>query len=137
MAIIQTATNAFKTGLMKGTFDFDVDTFYMALYTAAANLDATTAAYTTTGEVVAPGYTAGGQALTVSVTPVNANGVSYISFNNVSWTSALTARAALIYKPGDGGAVCVLDFGSDKTSTTTFAVQFPAATATSAILRIQ
>jgi hypothetical protein len=62
--------------------------------------------------------------------------VAYISFSNVSWTAALTARGALIYKPGADGAMCVLDFGSDKTSTTTFTVQFPAATNTSAIIRI-
>jgi hypothetical protein len=74
----------------------------------------------------------------VTVTPTTGGSgtVSYVSFSNVSWTGAFTARGALIYKPGDNGAVCVLDFGSDKTSTTTFTVQFPAATNTSAIIRI-
>jgi hypothetical protein len=136
MAIIQTATNTFKTGLLKGDFDFDVNSFYIALYTANATLDASTTAYATTGEVVAPGYTAGGQLLTVSTTPVSSGGVSYISFVNVSWNAALTARAALIYKVGANGSVCVLDFGSDKASSSTFQVQFPAATNTTAILRI-
>lgn len=134
MAIIQTATNTFKTGLLKGTFDFDVDTFYIALYTGNAVLNADTTAYTSTNEVVAAGYAA--QPLTVSVVPVNTNNVSYISFSNVSWNAAITARGALIYKLGANGAVCVLDFGSDKTSTTTFQVQFPAATSNSAIIRI-
>jgi hypothetical protein len=61
----------------------------------------------------------------------------YLSFANVTWTSALTARGALIYKVGGGNpTVCVLDFGADKTSTTTFTVQFPAATDTTAIIRI-
>jgi len=130
--------NTFKTELMKGTFDFDVDTYYTALYTNAATLDYSTTAYTTTGEVVASGYTAGGEPLTVTVTPTTGTTgtVAYISFSNVSWTAALTARGALIYKPGADGAMCVLDFGSDKTSTTTFTVQFPAATNTSAIIRI-
>ena len=130
------ACNTFKIGLMDGTFDFVNDTFYMALYTNAATLDATTTAYTATGEVVATGYTAGGLALTVGQTPTvgNSGNVAYISFDNAVWTSALTARGALIYT--SGGAVCVLDFGSDKTSTTTFTVQFPAVTNTSAIIRL-
>ena len=131
------ACNTFKTGLMNSTFNFTSGTFYIALYTNAATLDATTANYTTTGEVVASGYTAGGQVLTISQTPTVGNGsVAYISFSNAVWTSALTARGALIYKSGDNGAICVLDFGADKTSTTTFTVQFPAITNTSAIIRI-
>jgi hypothetical protein len=132
--------NTFKTGLMNGTFDFTSGTFYMALYTNLATLDATTTAYTTTGEVSATGYTAGGLALTIAQAPTIGNqtgaATSYISFDNAVWTSALTARGALIYKAGDNGAVCVLDFGSDKTSNTTFTVQFPAVTNTSAIIRI-
>jgi hypothetical protein len=130
--------NTFKTGLMNGTFDFSTDTYYIALYTNAASLSYSTTAYTTDGEVVASGYTAGGEPLTVTVTPTTGNTgtVAYISFANVSWTAAFTARGALIYKPGADGAMCVLDFGSDKTSTTTFTVQFPAATNTSAIIRI-
>jgi len=121
---------------MNGTFDFSTDTFYMALYTNAASLDAATTAYTSSGEVVATGYTAGGLALTVAQTPTvgNSGNTAYISFNNAVWTSALTARGALIYT--SGGAVCVLDFGSDKTSSTTFTVQFPAVSNTSAIIRI-
>jgi hypothetical protein len=134
------ACNTLKTGLMNGTFNFTSGTFYMALYTNAATLDATTTAYTTTGEVSATGYTAGGLALTIAQAPTIGNqtgaATSYISFNNAVWTSALTARGALIYKAGDNGAVCVLDFGSDKTSNTTFTVQFPAVTNTSAIIRI-
>jgi hypothetical protein len=134
MAIVQTATNAFKTQLMNSGFDFSSDTFYIALYTAEATLDETTTAYSSDNEVVAAGYAA--QPLTVSVTPTSSNNVAYISFNNVSWIAAFTARGALIYKLGANGAVCVLDFGSDKTSTTTFQVQFPAASSNSAIIRI-
>jgi hypothetical protein len=132
--------NAFLSGLMNGTYDFTSDTFKIALYTNAAALTNTTDVYTTDGEVVAAGYTAGGEILTVSQVPI-VNGTNpptaYISFGNVSWTAAFTARGALIYKSGSGNpTVCVLDFGNDKTSTTTFTVQFPAATNTSAIIRI-
>ena len=133
--------NTFKTGLMNGSFDFTSGTFYIALYTNAATLDATTTTYTgTTGEVVATGYTPGGNLLTISQAPTTGNqtgaATSYISFSNTSWTGAITARGALIYKTGANGAVCVLDFGADKTSTATFTVQFPAVTNTSAIIRI-
>ena len=126
--------NVFKTGLLNADFDFTSGTFYIALYTNAATLDQNTTAYTTTGEVVASGYTAGGLLLTPSVAALD--GTSYASFANVSWNAAFTARGALIYKAGDNGAVCVLDFGADRTSTSTFTVQFPAATNTSAIIRI-
>jgi hypothetical protein len=131
--------NSFKTGLMNGTFDFTSGVFYVALYTNAATLDATTTAYTSTGEVVASGYTAGGLALTIAQTPTvgNSGNTAYISFNNAVWASGLTARGALIYQSGGGNpAVCVLDFGADKTSTITFTVQFPAVSNTSAIIRI-
>jgi hypothetical protein len=126
-------TNTFKTGLLNGDFDFAVDTIKIALYTNSATLNADTTAYTTSGEVVASGYTAGGNTLTPTVS--SSGGTSFVTFANTTWTSALTARGALIYKNG-GGAICVLDFGSDKTSVTTFEVQFPPATNTSAIIRL-
>ena len=128
--------NTFKTGLMNGTFDFTTDTFYISLYTNDATLDATTTAYTSTGEVVAGGYSA--QILTVSQVPTvgNSGYTAYISFDNAVWNTSLTARGALIYKVGADGAICVLDFGSDKTSSSTFTVQFPNPSNTSAIIRI-
>ena len=137
------STNTFKTGLPSGTFNFNTgttQTFKIALYTNAATLNADTTAYTSTGEVVASGYTAGGQVLVISQVPtVGATGTTaYWSFNNAVWSTAVTARGALIYL-ADGltnPAICVLDFGSDKTSTSTFTVQFPAITNTSAIIRI-
>jgi len=137
--LTQTATNAFKTGLMNGTYNFNTDAFKIALYTANATLDATTATYTSTNEITGTGYTAGGKSLTVTTTPTtgSSGNVAYISFANVSWSGALTARGALIYDVTNGNkTVCILDFGGDKTSTTTFTVQFPAATNTSAIIRI-
>ena len=126
--------NVFKTALFNGDVDFLVNTYYIALYTNAATLDQDTAAYTTVGEVVASGYTAGGNLLVPSVAALD--GTSYVSFANVTWSAAFTARGALIYKAGANGAVCVLDFGADRTSTTTFTVQFPPATNTSAIIRL-
>jgi hypothetical protein len=125
--------NSFKTALLNGDVDFSADVFKIALYTNNATLDQTTLAYTTDGEVVASGYTAGGGVLTPTVASLD--GVSFVSFENVSWAGAITARGALIYKNG-GTAVCVLDFGADKTSTTTFTVEFPPATSTTAILRL-
>lgn len=133
--------NVFRTGLMNGTYNFTSDTFYIALYTNEATLSPTTTAYTSTGEVVDAGYSAGGQQVLVNQVPTTGNPpntTAYISFSDVAWSGAITARGALIYKNdgGDNPAVCVLDFGSNKTSTTTFTVQFPAATDTTAIIRI-
>jgi hypothetical protein len=126
--------NSFKNGLLEGAFNFDSGTFYIALYNNTATLNADTSAYTTVGEVVASGYTAGGELLTP--TQSISNGVSFVSFGSVSWSGAFTARGALIYKAGSNGAICVLDFGSDKTSTTTFTVTFPTASSTDALIRL-
>ncbi len=125
--------NSFKSGLIEGDFYFDTDTFKIALYTNSASLNAETAAYTTSGEVVGSGYTAGGNTLTVSKGITG--GTAFITFTDTSWSAAITARGALIYKDS-GLAVCVLDFGSDKTSTTTFSVDFPAASSTDALIRL-
>ena len=129
--------NTFKTGLMNGSFDFTSGSFYLALYTNSAALNEDTTAYTATGEASGGNYAPGGNLLTIAQVPTVGNGdTAYISFSNTSWTGAITARGALIYKTGANGAVCVLDFGADKTSTATFTVQFPAVTNTSAIIRI-
>jgi len=129
--------NSFSPGLMAGRFDFDTgtaDVYRVALYTNSATLDAATTAYTSTGEVVASGYTAGGNI----ITPVfsSSDGSAYLSFVNTSWNAAFTARGALIYKAGDNGGICVLDFGADRTSTTVFSLQFPLATADQALIRL-
>ena len=137
------ATNTYKNGLNTGTFDLGTGTtqvFKIALYTNAATLDATTTAYTATGEVSATGYTAGGETLTVSQVPtVGASGTtSYYSFSNVSWSGSFTARGALIYNSTNTNrGVAVLDFGTDQTSTAgDFTIVFPAAAAATAIIRI-
>jgi hypothetical protein len=137
------ATNTFKVGILDGTFNFNTgtsDVYKIALYTNAATLDATTTAYTATGEVAAAGYTAGGQTLTITQIPTvgNTGTIAYLSFSNVAWSGAITARGALIYKYNGttNPTVCVLDFGADKSSSSTFTVQFPSPTNTSAIIRI-
>ena len=126
--------NVFKSGLLDGNFDFSGNTFRLALYTNSTTLDQNTTEYTTTGEASGGNYVAGGQVLTPTV--AISNEIAFVTFANISWTGVITARGALIYKAGANGAVCVLDFGSDKTSAATFQVQFPAATSTSAIIRL-
>ncbi len=142
MPIDQGATNQFKVGLATSQFNFSTDTFKMALYTGGATIGPTTAAYTATNETSGTGYVAGGQTVTVSTAPTTGsdptNTVVFLSFANVTWNPAsFTCRGAIIYKVGGGNpTVCVLDFGGDKTATTSFEVQFPAADSTNAIIRI-
>lgn len=130
--------NSLRSGLVNGTINFATDTFYLALYTNSATLDAQTSAYTTNGEASGGDYVAAGQIVTATIsTQATASGsTTYVNFSAPSWTGTITARGALIYTPGDNGAVCVLDFGSDKTSTATFTVQMPANTSTSALIRL-
>jgi hypothetical protein len=134
--IQQGATTIFKLNLLNGVENFTTDTYKIALYTALADLGPTTTVYTTTNEITGTGYVAGGNTL-VNVIPAASDSVAYISFLNTTWNPAsFTARGALIYNQATGSAVAVLDFGADKTCTTTFTVTFPTATATSAIIRI-
>jgi hypothetical protein len=132
--------NSFKQQLFEGDFDFSAtttQTFKIALYTNNTTLDQTTTAYTSTGEVVATGYTAGGEAITPSLAIDSSTGIAYIDFSDASWSGAFTARGALIYRETTGNpAICVLDFGSDKTSTATFVVEFPPNTSTGALIRL-
>ena len=130
--------NTLRSGLVAGSFNFSTDTFRLALYTNAATLDQNTTAYTTSGEASGGNYAAGGQIVTttVSTETTSSGSITYISFSSPAWTGAITARGALIYKTGANGAVCVLDFGSDKTSSATFTVTMPANTSTSALIRI-
>jgi hypothetical protein len=133
---------SFKIQLLNGLQNFSANTFKIALYTSSATLDANTTAYSTSNEVASTGnYTAGGNTLSVTTTPTNGGSgtTAYIDFADTTWSAAtITARGALIYNNSQGNsAVAVLDFGSDKTSTDgDFTVQFPAATNTTAIIRI-
>lgn len=130
--------NTLRSGLADGSINLTSDTFYLALYTNNATLDQTTTEYTTTGEASGGNYVAGGQIVTTTVTSqTTASGsITYVSFSSPSWTGQITARGALIYKAGANGAICVLDFGNDKTSSNTFTVTMPANTSTSALIRL-
>jgi membrane-bound inhibitor of C-type lysozyme len=134
--IVQGQTTSFKKELYEAIHNFTTDTFKIALYTANATLNQDTIAYTATGEISGAGYTATGQTLLNPVVS-SASGVAYISFDNISWTSAsFTVRGALIYNSSKANrSVAVLDFGSDKVTTSTFTITFPANTSTSAIIR--
>ena len=134
-SIVQTQTTSFKKELYQGIHDLSTDTIYIALYTAAADLNAATTVYSSANEVVASGYTAGGQVMT-GVSISSDGYTAYVSWDNVSWTTAVTARCALMYNVTKGNkSVAVLDFGSDKTSATTFLITMPANTSTAALIR--
>ena len=133
MAFDQTLTTQAKLVALQA---LATGTLKMALYTADADLTASTLVYSTTNEVVGAGYTAGGNTLT-GVTVQQSGTTAYLDFADTTWSPAnFTARGALIYNTSLGNlAVAVLDFGADKTATTTFTVQMPANTATSALIR--
>jgi hypothetical protein len=148
--------NSFKAQIMLGVHDFRAvggDTFKLALYTSLANLDASTSAYTASGEVVGTNYVATGNALAnLGVTTVNSTpttGTGYVDFTDLTFANVtLTARGALIYNTTPSAlsnagavlvnpAVAVLDFGSDKTATAgDFTIIFPLPSETTAIIRI-
>ena len=146
MAITSALCTSFKKELLERKHDFNLTsghTFKIALYTSSASLDAATTAYTTSNEVVGTGYTAGGIALT-NIDPTSSGTTAFVDFADVTFSSAtITANGALIYNTTTDGsssttnAVAVISFGGDKTSTNgDFVVQFPAADASNAIIRI-
>lgn len=133
---------SFKTQLLTGTHNFTNatgNTFKIALYDNNASFTAATTAYTATNEVSGTGYTATGETLT-NVTPTASGTTAFTDFADVTWSSAtITARGALIYNDTAAGdpSVVVLDFGSDKSSSSgDFQIVFPTADASNAIIRI-
>ena len=137
MSIIQTQTTSFKAQLYQGIHDLTTDVIRIALYTASANLNEDTTAYSATNEVANTGtYVAGGAILT-PITVSSSGYTAFVSFPNISWTAALTARCALIYNDTVAGkpSIAVLDFGSDKTSTTTFTITMPTNGPTTSLIR--
>ncbi|CAK0776164.1 conserved hypothetical protein [Gammaproteobacteria bacterium] len=133
-SILQTQTTSFKTELYTGVHNLSTNTLYIALYTAAADLNEATTVYSSSGEVSGTGYSPGGVALT-GVT-INSSGfTAYVDFADVVFNASVTARCALIYNVTQGNkSIAVLDFGSDKTSTN-FTITMPANTATAALIR--
>ena len=150
MAITQAMVTSFKVEILDGFHNFGsgvvrastaADVFKIALYTSSASLDAATTAYTTSNEVSSSGtnYTAGGLTLTITQVPTFTSTTAWLDFDDVTFSSAtITSNGALIYNVTQSNkAVAVLAFGGDKTSTAgNFTIQFPAATSTTAILRI-
>lgn len=127
--------NSCLNDLARGAIDFDTDSFKVMLVTASytPDKDAHSKRADVTNEVSGTGYTAGGAAVTATVTQDNTNDRLDVAFSNPSWASAtITARAAVIYKSRGGAAsadelVAYVDFGGNITSTSgTFAVSFTA-----------
>ena len=148
MAITQAMCTSFKTELLQGVHNFyngsgggsagTGATFKLALYTSSATLGAATTAYATTNETTGTAYNAGGNSLT-NVTPTSSGTTAFTDFADTTWsTSTITARGALIYNSTQSNkAVAVLDFGSDKSSSSgDFTIQFPTADSSNAIIRI-
>ena len=141
MAITQAMCTSFKKEILEAVHNFKLsggDTFKIALFTSSASLDATTTAYSTSNEVSGAGYSAGGNTLT-RIDPATSGTTAFTDFANTTWSSAtITARGAVIYNSTDSDkAVAVLDFGSDKSSSSgDFTIQFPTADSRSAIIRI-
>ena len=144
MTISSAICNSFKQEILVGTHNFTAssgDSFKLALYTSSASLGAGTTAYATTNEISntsGSAYTAGGKVI-VSVTPALDGSTACCDFADISFTSAsFTANGCLIYNDDQGDKACaVVAFGGDKTvSSGTFTIQFPAADASNAIIRI-
>ena len=155
MSISQAMCTSFKQEILQGIHNFTSgsgggtttttgsgNVFKIALYTSSASLSATTTAYSTSNEVSGTNYTAGGNTLT-NVTPTTSSTTALTDFADTTWSSStITARGALIYNSSTAAgsanrAIVVLDFGADKTSTSgDFTIQFPAAGASTAIIRI-
>ena len=134
MSIIQTQTTSFKAELYQAVHNLLTDTIKIALYTGNVSLGYATTVYSSTNEVTGTGSTAGGVIMT-GVT-INTSGyVAYVNFSNVVFNAAVTARCALIYNASKGNkSICVIDFGSDKTSSN-FTITMPANTSTAALIR--
>ena len=149
MAITSAICTSFKVELLKGVHNFTAstgNTFNLALYTSSATLGASTTDYSTSNEITitsGTAYTAGGATLTNAGVSLSST-TAFTDFDDVTYTSAsFTANGALIYNTTtDGGsgttdAVCAIAFGGDKTASNgTFKIEFPAAAATTAIIRL-
>ena len=142
MAITTAMCTSFKKEILEAVHNFKNtggSTFNLALYTSSASLGASTTAYTTSNEISGTGYTEKGASLT-RVDPSTSGTTALTDFSDLTFSSSsLTARGALIFNDSASGdpSVCALDFGADKTSSSgDFTIQFPAADASNAIIRI-
>ena len=141
MAITSTLTTSFKKELLEATHNFSAsggNSFKLALFTSSASLGASTTAYSTSNEASGTNYTAGGAALT-NIAPTSSGTTGFTDFADLTFSNAtVTARGCLIYNDTNSDkAVAAIDFGGDKTSTAgDFTIVFPAAAASTAIIRI-
>ena len=140
MILGQAQTTTFKLDLLKGLVNFDAGspyTYKIALYNAEATINSETSAYTTQDEITGTGYTAGGEVLVPIIGSDPSNNTAYVTFSNVTWDPAsFSAAGALIYNSDTNASVAVLSFGGVKTASTTFTIEFPADTSTTAVIRI-
>ena len=140
MILGQAQTTTFKLNLLQGLVNFNTGspyTYKIALYDATATINSETSAYTTQNEITGTGYIAGGKILVPTVGSDTSNNTAYVTFANVTWSPAnFTAAGALIYNSTTNASVAVINFGGEKRATSTFTIEFPAATSTTAVLRI-
>ena len=140
MILGQAQTTTFKLNLLQGLVNFNAGspyTYKIALYNAVATINSETTAYTTQDEITGTGYVAGGKVLVPTIGNDPSNNTAYVTFANVTWSPAnFTAAGALIYNSTTNASVAVLNFGGEKTASATFTIEFPAATSTTAVLRI-
>tara|TARA_R100000900_G_scaffold142445_1_gene124313 strand:+ start:38 stop:472 length:435 start_codon:yes stop_codon:yes gene_type:complete len=133
---------SFKKELMEAKHNFTAasDVFKLALYDNNASFTAATTAYTSSNEISGTNYTAKGQFLT-SVTPLTSSTTALTDFADEVFSNVTisSVRGALIYNEAatSDPSVCVLDFGGDKSASSgDFTIVFPAAGASTAIIRI-
>mgnify|MGYP003347373153 FL=1 len=144
MGELMTATHNFGTAPTRATSA--ADTFKGALYLASATINASTTAYSATGEVTGTGYSAGGVTVTNATPPTATNssstaGVAYwtpsasLTYTTVTLTTAFDA--VLIYNSTQSNkAVSVHTFGSQTITAGTFTLTMPSNTTTTALLRL-
>ena len=137
--------DAFKLELLSGTHNFASggDSFKIALYVTTLGPAYTTSStvYSTTNEVSSSGtgYTTGGNTLDGQAVSVPGSNTATVDFDNeVFSTVTLTSLGAAIYNSTNSSKLClVIDFGGNKVATSgDFTIQFPAATAGAAIIRV-
>jgi hypothetical protein len=150
MANTQAMTTSFKSEILQGVHNFGTapiraattaDTFKAALYLASATVNATTTAYTATGEVTGTNYTAGGVTVTNATAPTTSGTTAYwtpsasLTYTNVTLSTAFDA--VLIYNSSQSDkAVSVHTFGSQTITAGTFTLLMPANAAGTALLNI-
>jgi hypothetical protein len=150
MANTQAMCTSFKGEILTATHNFGTapvrasstaDTFKAALYLASATIDASTTAYTSTGEVTGTNYSAGGVAVTNATAPATSGTTAYwtpsasIVYTNVTLSTAFDA--VLIYNSTQSNkSVSVHTFGSQTVTAGTFTLTMPTNDASTGLIRI-